>query len=86
MEPTAPIVTIGSLPTNDITIENRSVSRRHGVIVNFPEDVWLYDLESMGGIEVDGERIYGRIFLDGVHDINIGPVRIRVAAKAGLLV
>jgi serine/threonine protein kinase len=84
--PADPIVTIGWLPANDVVIKSPGISRRHCVIVNFPDDVWLYDLESACGTTVDGTRVIGRTFLDGVHEVDVGPVRIRVAAKADLLV
>lgn len=57
------IVTIDSLKANDIVIDDPSVSRRHCAIVNYPEDVWLYDLESTRGRRVDGQRLTGRMFL-----------------------
>lgn len=80
------IVTFGSLSTNDFPINDGSVSRRHCVIVNYPDDVWIYDLESTMGTHIDGERLGGRKFLDGVHDVQIGQVRIRVAASSDLLI
>ena len=81
-----PIVTIGSLRANDFQVENRSVSRRHCALVNFPGEVWLYDLDSTVGTEVDGEPLTGRMFLDGVHEAVVGGVAVRIAAKSDLLV
>jgi serine/threonine protein kinase len=81
-----PIVTIGSLSANDIVLEGRSVSRRHCVIVNYPDDVWLYDLGSTIGTVVDGQRLVGRMLLDGVHDVAVGNMRIRIAARNDLLI
>jgi pSer/pThr/pTyr-binding forkhead associated (FHA) protein len=78
-------VTIGSLSANDIVIVNRSVSRRHCVIVNYPDDVWLYDLGSTVGTVVDGQRVVGHIPLDGVHNVEVGSVCIRIAAGNDLL-
>lgn len=71
---TEPIVTIGSLASNDIPLKNGSVSRRHCVIVNYPGDVWLYDLESTVGTRVDGNRLHGRMHLKSMHQITIGNV------------
>jgi len=62
------------------------VSRRHAVIVNFPNDVWLYDLGSTCGTRLDEDLVCGRAFLDGVHQVNIGPIAIQVSARADLLV
>jgi tetratricopeptide (TPR) repeat protein len=80
------IVTIGSLNANDLILDDASVSRRHCAIVNYPQDVWLYDLGSTVGTVVDGRRLTGRMFLEGVHEVMVGSVRIRVAARSDLLV
>jgi hypothetical protein len=80
------IVTIGSLSANDIVLKDNSVSRRHCVIVNYSKDVWLYDLGSTVGTMIDGQRLVGRIFLDGVHQVVIGKVNIRIAASNDLLI
>ncbi len=80
------IVSIGLLPTNDIALNDATVSRRHCAIVNYPHDVWLYDLGSTRGTVVDGQRLVGRVFLDGVHEVAVGKVRIRVAASSDLLI
>lgn len=85
-ESSRPILTLGSLPANDIVIDDASVSRRHAVILNFPDYVWVYDLGSARGVSVDGRKVVGRMFLDGVHEVKIGRVALRVAAKSGLLV
>jgi hypothetical protein len=29
------------------------------VIVNHPDDVWIYDLRNVVGTSIDGERLYG---------------------------
>ncbi len=80
------IVTIGALGGNDITLKDESVSRRHCALINYPGDVWLHDLESHVGTVVDGRRVVGRMFLDGVHEVTVGRVRLRVSARADLLV
>lgn len=85
-EMSLPILSIGSLRGNDIVIDHPSVSRRHAVIVNFPNEVWIHDLGSTCGTEVDGKKLAGRTFLDGVHDIKVGRVSLRVGATASLLV
>ena len=85
-ETSRPVLTVGSLPSNDILLDDASVSRRHAVIVNFVDYVWIYDLGSARGVSVDGRKVVGRMFLDGVHEVKIGRVPLRVASKLGLLV
>lgn len=80
------LVSIGAFATNDIPLGDSMVSRRHAVIVNFPDEVWLYDLGSTCGTRLDGDLVCGRAFLDGVHQVNIGPIALEVAARADLLV
>lgn len=82
----ASLVSIGSLPTNDITLDDSTVSRRHAVIASLPDEVWLYDLASTCGTRLDENLICGRIFLDGVHRLTMGNTIIEVAARADLLV
>ena len=81
-----PIVTIGSLRKNDIVLSDPTVSRRHCAIVNYRDDVWLYDLGSTVGTVVDAQRLVGRVFLDGVHEVVVGKLRIRVAASNDRLI
>ena len=54
--------------------------------MNFPNDVWIHDLGCTCGTEVNGKRLAGRTFLDGVHDVKVGRVALRVGATASLLV
>ena len=77
---------IGSWVKRDIALDDASVSRRHALIANFPNDVWLYDLGSTRGIQVDGEAVPGRAFLDGVHRVMVGRIEVEVGAPADLLV
>ncbi len=81
-----PIVTIGWLGSNDVVFSNTGVSRRHCVIVNYPDDVWLYDLGSASGTVVDSHNVVGRVFLNGVHEVVVGPARFRIAANSELLI
>lgn len=80
-----PVISIGSMPANNIVLNDSSVSRRHAVILNFANEVWIHDLGSTRGTKVDGNSLSGRAFLDGVHEIEIGGVRVRVTSSEGLL-
>ncbi|EON77061.1 hypothetical protein ADIS_2443 [Lunatimonas lonarensis] len=58
---------------NDILLSGSSVvSRRHAVIVNQPNEVWLYDLDSFSGIQVNEKKVFGKIQLIGLSKIQIG--------------
>ena len=81
-----PLITLGRFASNNIPFDQSGISRRHAVIVNHPDDVWIYDLGSVVGTSVDGERICGKTFLDGVHTVDIGTRKIRVATDKGLLI
>ena len=80
------LITFGRLDSNHISFNRNGISRRHAVIVNLPDDVWIYDLGSVTGTAVDGESVRGKTFLDGVHTVNIGSRIIRVATDEGLLI
>ena len=82
----SPLISIGSLSGNDVVLKESQVSRRHAVIVNFPNEVWLYDLGSTFGTRLDNEPVCGRMILDGVHRISMGSTTIEVAARSDLLV
>jgi hypothetical protein len=74
----SPVVTIGSLAANEVMLSHGSVSRRHCAIVNYPGDVWLYDLDSTRGTRIDGQPLAGRMLLDEVHDVELGDLRLRI--------
>jgi serine/threonine protein kinase len=81
-----PLISIGSLESNDLVLIGKRVSRRHALIVNISDDVWIYDLDSFCGTTVGGRRVVGRAFLDGVHEVEIAGSTLRVGSKLGLLV
>lgn len=85
-ETAAPVVGLGSLASNDVVLDETSVSRRHAVITNLPSEVWLHDLGSTQGTQLDGEKVEGRVFLGGVHKVNLGRATIEVGSRADLLV
>jgi len=80
------LITIGRLDSNYIQSDQSGTSRRHAVILNFPDDVWIYDLASVTGTMVDGRAIRSKVFLDGVHRIQVGTKNIELAIKESLLI
>ncbi len=81
----SPIVSLGTNDLNDIILSDKSVSRRHCALINFPADVWVVDLNSTAGTSVDGEPLRGRKHLDGVHAIRVGKAEFRVSSREDLL-
>jgi hypothetical protein len=79
------LITIGKLAENNLPIAAPSASRRHAVIVNMGNEVWLHDLHSTVGSCVDGVRVHGKQPLVGVHDVKIGGVPLRVWSRHDLV-
>lgn len=68
------IVTLGreGYQANDVQVAgSTNVSRRHCVVVNCRDDVWLYDLDSTGTY-VNGERVKGKLPLIGRNIVRVG--------------
>jgi len=64
--------------------EGTSVSRRHFIIINMKNNVWLYDLNSTG-VYVDGKRVVQKAFLLGLHTIRFGNYEIELKTDDNLL-
>jgi pSer/pThr/pTyr-binding forkhead associated (FHA) protein len=77
---------VGSLPQNDIVLDQPGVSRRHAVLIPAEGELWVQDLASTQGVSVDGVRIRQRQLLDGVHAVRFGPCTLQVATRSDLLV
>lgn len=54
-----------------------NISRRHFVIINMKDNVWLYDLDSTG-VYVDGKRVSKKCFLLGLQKIKFGNYEIEI--------
>lgn len=75
-----PIIKIGreSFPDNDMRVpEGTNVSRRHCLIINSKDDVWLYDLASTG-IYVNNEKVIHKTPLIGKNIIRIGQTEYEI--------
>ena len=83
---TMPYISIGKLDSNHIEFEHSGVSRRHAVILNYPDDMWVYDLGSLTGVTLDQNKISKKAFLEGAHSIGIAGRSISVATKESLLI
>ena len=80
------IVGVGRLTANEICLPGTGYSRRHAAIVNYQDDVWIHDLNSVTGVTVAGQRIDGKMFLDGVSEVQFGRYKAMISPKRGLLV
>jgi hypothetical protein len=79
------LISIGKLAENNLPIDVPTASRRHAVIVNMVNEVWLHDLHSTVGTWVDGVRVRGKQPLMGVHDVTIGNSPMRVWSRPDLI-
>jgi serine/threonine protein kinase len=82
------IITVGrkGFEVNDVEgSASTSISRRHFVILNFHEDLWLVDLESATGTFVDGQRVENKICLLGKHHVEFGDSSLVVSKQGGIL-
>ena len=73
-ELTNPIIIIGRehFRDNDVSVPGgTSISRRHCLIINYKDDVWLYDLDSTGTY-LNDEGVKGKIPLVGKNILRIG--------------
>jgi hypothetical protein len=61
------ITTIGRDPSNDLFLDDVSVSRRHAEIVGTPDGFRVRDLGSLNGTYVDGVREEEKLLRDGAH-------------------
>ena len=79
------LISIGKLPANSLPIDASSASRRHAVIVNMGNEVWLHDLHSTVGTWIDGIKVHGKQPLMGVHDVRVGNTPLRVWSREDLI-
>ena len=73
-------VVVGRSAEAQVFIDHESVSRRHVIIHNFPNGVWIEDLQTTNGTLVRGELIKqseqiqpGEIFQIGLVDFRLDP-------------
>ena len=79
-------ISIGRNDNNSIIIKGDSVSRRHDLLLNCKNDVWIYDLGSKFGTFVDGEKVEGKKFLHGIHLLNISGKEYIISTDDQLLI
>lgn len=70
-----PSVTVGSHPSNDIVLDDITVSRRHAIIARKLAQVQLTDLDSTNGTFVNGARLRAPANLRRGDEVRFGSVR-----------
>ena len=80
------LISIGRFDTNKIVLRENDISRRHCVLVNYPGDVWIYDLKSATRTYIDGKAIREKAFVLGLHIVDVGRYSIKVKSNADLLI
>lgn len=80
------IVGVGRLAANEICMPGTGYSRRHAAIVNYQDDVWIHDLNSVTGVTVSEQSVDGKVFLEGVSEVQFGRYKTMISSKRGLLV
>jgi len=83
---TQPVISLGHLQTNDLPLRSETASRRHAVIVNMGNEVWLHDLCSTQGTWVQGAKIRDKAPLLGVQDVRLGSTELRIWPSQDLIV
>ncbi|WP_167365557.1 protein kinase domain-containing protein [Flavobacterium xinjiangense] len=82
-----PIIKFGRTEYNQNNIEvsgGNAVSRRHCVIINNKDNVWLYDLESTG-TDVNDEKVTNKVPLIGFNKITINEVNFTITTDKSKL-
>lgn len=79
-----PLVSLGTLPENDLVLTDATISRRHAVVEEKPGGYLLRDLDSTNGTFLDGVRIRegylapGSIIRLGQTEISFSPLEERI--------
>src|SRR5271155_4611511 len=71
-----PTIAIGSHPSNDVVLDDTTVSRRHATITRKAGSYELADLGSTNGTFVNGRRLVNPIALKPGDEIKFGAVRV----------
>ncbi len=73
---------IGRSPSNDLTLPDDKVSRRHALVqVQKQHEFWLVDLGSSNGTYLNGRRVTQPVLLCDRDKIDIGPFRLTFRQK-----
>jgi pSer/pThr/pTyr-binding forkhead associated (FHA) protein len=79
---TSETTTIGRKPSNDIAIDNLSVSGKHAQVITILEDSFLEDLGSTNGTYVNGKLVKKHALVHG-DNITLGKYQITYYSSSG---
>lgn len=80
-------VTVGRIETNDVALDDLSISRFHAWFTQRPQGWVLRDAESANGTWLDGKKLAPKeevIVPDGAH-LKFGDVEVRFVSVVGLV-
>jgi hypothetical protein len=77
-----PVIAIGNHPSNDLVIDDTTVSRRHATITRKADSYELADLGSTNGTFVNGRRLVKPTALKPGDEIKFGAVRFSFDPKS----
>ena len=83
-----PIIKMGRIgfKCNDIEFNKKeNTSRRHCIIINSKNDVWIYDLKGVNGVLLNDDKIIKKAFLIGVNKIKISNIELWVKSDGDKL-
>lgn len=66
------------------TSSSMQISRRHLVIINQKNNVWLYDMSKFG-TKINGHKVIGKEFLLGRYEVELGDYKIVIISSADKL-
>jgi pSer/pThr/pTyr-binding forkhead associated (FHA) protein len=75
-------MSVGRHGSNDIVLEDSSVSRSHCLIYVQSDKVEIEDLDSTNGVQITGKRVRGRVPVPVDKELKIGNLRF-VLTEAG---
>jgi predicted component of type VI protein secretion system len=84
IELTEPIITIGRVANNVVCIEDPNISKHHTLLVSEDDTYKIYDLHSVNGTWVNGERITAAKLKDG-DAVRIGYLELKYEIGAPVL-
>lgn len=76
------LVTFGRAPDNQVVLDDRTISGRHGVLRARANVLVVEDCDSTNGVRVNGERVFRKTLFSGdVIKIGTHNIHVRVGSR-----